>query len=64
MYTYLLALKECILKIKLLKVEMLHQRGWIIKFITDKPPCKNESLVGIPIYNLGAQELMQHTGEK
>ena len=64
MYTYLLELKECILKIKLLKVEMLHQRVWIIKFITDKSPCKNEILVGIPIYILGAQELMQHMGEK
>ena len=64
MYTYLLASKECILKIKLLRVEMLHQRGWIIKFITDKSPFKNEILVCIPTYSLGAQELMQHMGEE
>lgn len=54
MCTYLLAHKRVYLKIKLLKAEMLHQRRWIVKFITDKLPSKNEILIYIHTYSLGA----------
>lgn len=52
MHTYLLVHTRGYLKIKFLKVEILHQRGWIIKLIIKKTDLKNKILIYNSIYNL------------